>query len=98
MLECLSRVVLHNCEHVVLEVRAALEELVTRCADLVILATSRERLGIPDEISWSLPPMAIPKPDDVSEAALLKTEAVALFCARAQLTGQVGPGAATTPS
>jgi predicted ATPase len=82
--------VLDNCEHVLLAVRVTVEQLLTRCEELVILATSRERLGIPGEISWSLPPLAVPTPDDIGEAALLKTEAVTLFCDRAQLTAPNG--------
>lgn len=82
--------VLDNCEHVLSGARVAAEQLLARCQELVILATSRERLGIAGEIAWSLPPMAVPTDDHIGEAALLKTEAVTLFCDRAQLNAPDG--------
>ncbi|WP_283135119.1 BTAD domain-containing putative transcriptional regulator [Rhizohabitans arisaemae] len=49
--------VLDNCEHLVDEIAAHAEELVTRCPGLRLLATSREALAIAGEVTWELPPL-----------------------------------------
>jgi DNA-binding CsgD family transcriptional regulator len=54
-----SLLVLDNCEHL-LEVAAAfIEKLLADCADLTVLATSRERLAIPGERMVPLPPLSL---------------------------------------
>lgn len=76
--------VLDNCEHV-LDTTSELVELILRwCPNVRVLATSREPLGIPAEVVWSVPPL--PVPDDRSDpiAALAEIPAVQLFVERAR--------------
>ncbi|MFC6160799.1 LuxR C-terminal-related transcriptional regulator [Kribbella jiaozuonensis] len=49
--------VLDNCEHLVDEVAALAEQLLRTCPEVTILATSRERLGVPAEATVLLPPL-----------------------------------------
>jgi non-specific serine/threonine protein kinase len=76
--------VLDNCEHL-LDACAALADLLLReCPDLRILATSREPIGIPGELSWPVPPL--PAPDVAtprSAADIEHSAAVRLFVDRA---------------
>jgi predicted ATPase len=62
---------LDNCEHLVGAVAGLAERLLQGCPGVAIVATSREPLGVPGEVSWRVPPLAI---DD----------AVALFIGRAR--------------
>ncbi|WP_427885330.1 ATP-binding protein [Kribbella sp. GL6] len=52
-----SLLVLDNCEHLVDEVAELAEQLLRTCPELTILATSRERLGVPAETTVLLPPL-----------------------------------------
>jgi predicted ATPase/class 3 adenylate cyclase len=90
---------LDNCEHVV-EACAQLAATVMRtCPDLTLLATSREVIGIPGEVVWSVPTLSAPDPRQLEAAAahaassLPQYEAVRLFIDRA---GLVRPGFALT--
>lgn len=74
--------VLDNCEHLVDACAELAESILRACPRLVMLATSREALGVPAETAWLVPPLASP-------------EAVALFVERAQATL---PSFALTPS
>ena len=69
-------VVLDNCEHVSGAVSSAATAMLQRAAGLRILATSREPLSIPGEVTWRVP--------ELNEA-----DAVALFAERAR---QARPG------
>ena len=74
--------VLDNCEHL-LEGAAALAEALQRsCERLVILATSREGLGIEGERLVPVPPLGVPGAD-ADLAAINQAEAVRLFAERA---------------
>jgi predicted ATPase/class 3 adenylate cyclase len=74
--------VLDNCEHL-LEGAAALADALQRsCERLVILATSREGLGIEGERLVPVPPLAVPSTDADLEA-ISQAEAVRLFAERA---------------
>jgi len=76
-----SLLVLDNCEHL-LEVAAAfVEKLLADCAELTVLATSRERLAIPGERTVPIPPMSL-IPGETDESA--ESEAEVLFLARAR--------------
>jgi predicted ATPase/class 3 adenylate cyclase len=84
--------VLDNCEHL-LEGAAALAGALARsCARLVILATSREGLGIEGEHLLPVPPLGVPGAD-AGLAAITQAEAVRLFAERA---AAVKPGFAVT--
>jgi predicted ATPase/DNA-binding CsgD family transcriptional regulator len=76
-----SLLVLDNCEHL-LEVAAAfIEKLLADCAELTILATSRERLAIPGERTVPLPPLSLVAGQDGGRG---DSEAGALFLDRAK--------------
>jgi predicted ATPase/class 3 adenylate cyclase len=74
--------VLDNCEHL-LEGAAALADVLQRwCERLVILATSREGLGIEGERLVPVPPLGVPGAD-ADLVAITQAEAVQLFAERA---------------
>jgi predicted ATPase/DNA-binding CsgD family transcriptional regulator len=78
-------VLLDNCEHV-LDAAAELSlELLERCAQLRVLATSRQPLGLEGEATFTVPPLATPKGDlDVTAARqALNFGAIEMFTARA---------------
>jgi predicted ATPase/DNA-binding SARP family transcriptional activator len=50
--------VLDNCEHLVAGCAVLSETLLRSCPTLRILATSREPLGTPAEVTWLVPPLA----------------------------------------
>jgi predicted ATPase/DNA-binding SARP family transcriptional activator len=53
-------ILLDNCEHVIEGAAKLAGELLSRCAGLRILATSREPLGVPGERTWPLAGLAVP--------------------------------------
>jgi predicted ATPase len=57
--------VLDNCEHLIDACARLTEALLKTCPRIRVLATSREALGVPGEVSWRVPSLA------PSEAALL---------------------------
>ena len=76
-----SLLVLDNCEHL-LDVSAAFtEKLLADCAGLTVLATSRERLGIPGERTVTVPPLSLVGGETGGTAG---SEAEALFIDRAR--------------
>jgi len=76
--------VLDNCEHVIDQAAELAGRLLRGCPDLRVLATSREPLGLPGEVVWTVPPLDVPdlaaEPDP---AELVRSPAVRLFVARA---------------
>ena len=86
--------VLDNCEHLVAACAALVETLLRACPDVVILATSREPLGIAGEAPFRVPSLALPDPQHLPPiGALAQVEAVRLFADRAAV---VRPGFAVT--
>jgi predicted ATPase/DNA-binding XRE family transcriptional regulator len=92
--------VLDNCEHLVQAAAELAEALLAACPRLRILATSRERLGVPVERHWPVPSLAVPGPDAPIERRH-ESEAVRLFVERASaispafsLTPETGPSVA----
>ncbi|WP_396890792.1 helix-turn-helix transcriptional regulator [Mycobacterium sp. Z3061] len=63
---------LDNCEHLLDACGQLVVELLPTCPQLTILATSREQLGVPGELSWRVPSLS------------LADEAVDLFIDRAR--------------
>jgi predicted ATPase/DNA-binding SARP family transcriptional activator len=62
--------VLDNCEHLLDPIAEFVETLTRTCDQLVVLATSRERLSIPGETVWSVDGLGVPHTDDrVEESA-----------------------------
>ena len=79
-------VVLDNCEHLTEAVADLAEYLLAACPALVLLATSREALGVEGELSWQVPPLSLPEAGAAPTAAALSTsDAIRLFEQRAQL-------------
>ncbi len=54
-------IVLDNCEHVLAAAAALAEALVRHCGRLVLLATSRQPLGVPGEVLWRVPGLSMPE-------------------------------------
>ena len=64
--------VLDNCEHLLDAAAALTSALLGGCPALTVLATSREPIGVPGEVTWRVPPLS------------LADEAIALFTDRAR--------------
>ncbi|GAA0509805.1 LuxR family transcriptional regulator [Saccharopolyspora subtropica] len=79
--------VLDNCEHLLDECAALARSLLAAAPQLLIVATSRQPLGITGEHTMLVRPLPLPDGDDLSDA-------VALFVDRASA---VVPGFALTP-
>ena len=75
--------VIDNCEHLLDACAVLVDSLVRACAELRVLATSRQSLAISGETVFRVPPMTVPVPGSV------QAEAVELLLARA---GAVRPG------
>ncbi|RSM46501.1 SARP family transcriptional regulator, partial [Actinoplanes sp. ATCC 53533] len=71
-----------NCEHLIDAVAHLVAALLSRCARLRVLATSREPLAIDGEALVPLGPLALPGPDDGVEQTR-RAASVRLFAARA---------------
>jgi len=77
--------VLDNCEHLRAGCADLVMTLLGSCPEVVVLATSRERLGMPGEVTWRVPSLSFPWPEHPLEPeAMAAFEAVALFAERAQ--------------
>lgn len=86
---------LDNCEHLLDAVAALVGRLLHHCPHLLILTTSRERLGVSGETLWPVPAMALPPPDVADPAELIGYDAVRLFVERA---AAALPGFALSPN
>jgi len=76
--------VLDNCEHLLGPAAELADTLLGACAELTVLATSREPLAIPGEVAWQVPALAVPDPGgDAPPEALAGYAAVRLFLDRA---------------
>lgn len=86
VLEALSHsdliLILDNCEHLIEACAGFVRQIVAQCPQVRVLASSREPLGAPKEITYRVPSLSVPKqnaPLDEAESS----EAVALFRDRA---------------
>lgn len=75
--------VLDNCEHLIGDVANLSIALLRHCQKLTILATSREPLGIAGEAVYRLPLLSMPPTAEITPAAALEYDAIALFTERA---------------
>jgi len=76
--------VLDNCEHVLDECARVAMYLLTHCPSLVVLATSREPLGIGGEWVLRVPPLSLPAPVNLIDVErLLDHDGIRLFVERA---------------
>jgi hypothetical protein len=73
-------IVLDNCEHVLGEAGQVVVMLAGQCPGVRILATSRERLDVPGELVFPVPPLGLP--EDGSVRAVAASEAGTLFVTR----------------
>jgi len=77
-------IVLDNCEHLLPAVVALVDVVVSHCPQVTILATSRERLGLPYEHVWPVRTLSLP-PTQVATVAQAETAAsVQLLVERAR--------------
>ena len=76
--------ILDNCEHLIQACAELAETLLSRCAQLRFLATSREPLQIVGEASYRVPSLAVPQLSKTSPEQLLTHASVRLFVDRAQ--------------
>jgi predicted ATPase len=77
-------ILLDNCEHLIGDCARITEKLLQACPQLKILATSREALGIPGEVSYHVPSLKIPDPADVRSLDRLQDmDSIRLFIERA---------------
>jgi predicted ATPase len=74
--------VLDNCEHVLDAVARLVDAIIRGCPDVVVLATSREGLGVAGERIIAVGSLALPRADARPEVARA-TDAVRLFVSRA---------------
>jgi predicted ATPase len=87
---------LDNCEHLISSCAGLAHLLLRTCPGLRILATSRERLGVPGEAVWPVPSMSMPDPGALPRLEeFTRYEAVRLFADRAAASQQ---GFTVTPS
>ncbi len=75
---------LDNCEHLAEACSELTHELLQSSPESTIMATSRESLNTPGEVTWTVPSLATPDPDNIPEVEQLdRFEAVKLFIDRA---------------
>jgi predicted ATPase/DNA-binding CsgD family transcriptional regulator len=83
-----------NCEHMVAEAAELVSDLLAAGGQLRVLATSREVLGVPGEVSYEVQPLPVPSPRASSRAVTAGGyDAVRLFVDRAV---DASPGFALT--
>jgi predicted ATPase/class 3 adenylate cyclase len=76
--------ILDNCEHLVAPVAQVADAILRGCPQVSILATSRERLAVMGEHTYSMPSLSIPdQPDGITAEKALSFSAVRLFVERA---------------
>jgi predicted ATPase/DNA-binding SARP family transcriptional activator len=75
--------VLDNCEHVVDAAARAVDEILARCPQVSVLATSREALAVPGEIQVVVAPLT-PPPEGAPPGWVLDFPAARLFVERAR--------------
>ena len=79
---------LDNCEHLLNECATLVDTLLHSCRALVVLATSREALAVPGELTYRVPSLSMP-PESGPLATVTDSDAVRLFLDRAD---QARPG------
>lgn len=79
--------ILDNCEHLLAAVGALANALLLNCPHVVLLATSRQPLGIAGEATFSVPPLSLPDAETAATltlSAATNFEALTLFVDRAR--------------
>jgi predicted ATPase/class 3 adenylate cyclase len=98
-----SLLMLDNCEHLLDACASLADAIVRRCANVKILATSREALGIGGEQAYRVPSLSLPDPNEPqTPESVAQCESVRLFVDRAALVragfGVTAENAATLAS
>lgn len=76
--------ILDNCEHLLGGCVEMLGSVLPRCKNLTVITTSREAIGLDEEIVWKVPPMALPSVGkDSAPPSLTAFDSVRLFIDRA---------------
>ena len=75
--------ILDNCEHLLESCSKLADQLLHVCANLKIIGSSREPLGIAGETVYRVPSLSVSKPDEVKSETLIKSESAQLFIERA---------------
>ena len=77
--------IMDNCEHLLDACSALIDEMLTRCPEITIVATSREPLALPGELVYRVPSLQLPSGTDLDIRELSRLEAVQLFVERVWL-------------
>lgn len=77
-------VVFDNCERVTPRASRLIQEILVGSPNLRVLATSRERLAVPGEAVYRVPPMPVPDPE-ATPAVARRYDSVRLFAERAEM-------------
>jgi len=75
-------IVMDNCEHLLEECAAVVDSLLHSAPHLVVLATSRQALGITGESIYPVAPLSLPQSDAASASAVAGFDATRLFVDR----------------
>ena len=79
-------ILLDNCEHLLDACAPLVERLLKSCPRLHVLATSRQPLDVPGEVTFAVPPLTVPEINDAPAVAdLAGFEGVQLFVDRAAM-------------
>lgn len=77
-----SLLVVDNCEHLIGPAAETIEDILAHTTDVKVIATSRELLGVPGEVSYGLRSMRLPAAE-ADPVAIRTSDAVQLFVERA---------------
>ncbi len=79
-------IVLDNCEHLLNACGDLVDTMLRACPGVRVLATSREPLGVPGELTWRIPSLPLPPVGQpVAPESLSAFDGVRLFIERARL-------------
>ena len=78
-----SLLVLDNCEHLIGDCAELVAGVLAADPTATVLATSRELLGVPGEVTWRAPSLDAPSIDELDGAMLYRSAASRLFVDRA---------------
>jgi predicted ATPase len=76
--------IVDNCEHVIAAAADVCAALLQQCPNLRVLATSRERLRVPGELVFQVPPLSLPDARNPNLTIAAASDAVSLFVERAK--------------
>ncbi|WP_188196425.1 AfsR/SARP family transcriptional regulator [Nonomuraea sp. SYSU D8015] len=83
--------ILDTCEHLIGAVRELIQALAARCADLLVLTTSRQRLSLAGERVVRVRPLPLPPPAEADPGRIRGSPAVRLFLTRLDESGGAVP-------